>query len=265
MAVPWTVPRTEYSAKVCEVQTVTAPFSFLWIQYGPSPQYPLGLNWFVLWTWLSWEWKHLWACLSEYLQTCDFIGTRPPWTRAVAQSGLRLLRLTKKKTESRTPASSVLLPTLDTCHQLPPTPGALHSHSRSWRTFKRQVKTHSSLACACQVSQHSDRKRNQYASSGRWVHEALWGRQRVFGVYDNPAPPALFNCGLEAALKLTSTGYVVCIKDQEHSLGRPLQLWEAQQEEKPEDHPTFGVIRLSFISAVFGLCTIVDVLIMELI
>lgn len=39
-----------------------------------------------------------------------------------------------------------------------------------------------------------------------------------------PAPPALFNCGLEAALKLTSTGYVVCIKDQEHSLGRPLQL-----------------------------------------
>lgn len=144
-----------------------------------------GAKWFVLWTWLSWEWKHLRACLSEYLQTCDFIGTRPPWTRAVAQSGLRLLRLAKKKTGSRTPASSVLLPTLDTCDQEPPTPGALHSHSRSWRTFKRQVKTHSSLACACQVSQHSDRKSNQYAGSGGWVHEALWGRQRVFGVYDN--------------------------------------------------------------------------------
>lgn len=163
---------TEYSAKVCGTQTVTAPFSFLWIQYGPSPQDPLGLNGFVLRTWLSWEWKRLRACLSEYLQTCDFIGTRPPWTRAVAQSELRLPRLTKKKTGSRAPTSSVLLPTLDTREQLPPAPGALHSQSRSRRTFKRQANTHAFLACPCQVSQHSDRKSNQYASS-RWL--GAWG------------------------------------------------------------------------------------------
>lgn len=37
------------------------------------------------------------------------------------------------------------------------------------------------------------------------------------------APPALFNCGLEAALKLISTGHLMCIKDHEHSLGRAVQ------------------------------------------
>lgn len=117
--------------------------------------------------------------------TDTWLHRDPPWRWAVAQSGLRLLRLTKK-TGSRAPASSVLLLTLVTYNLLPPTPGALHSHSRSRCIFKRQANAHSSLACVCQVSQHSDRKSNQYASSGGWVHEALWGRQRVFGEYDNP-------------------------------------------------------------------------------